>query len=82
MIGLTWLQSRLCPFFVIGTVGKLLALQTYAHVLWIFQSVLACDVCLTSNTLEVARVDLQTRFVGIHLHEDTTLWRIEAGAYL
>ncbi len=67
---------------MIGRVGILLALETDAHVLGVFEAVLADDVGISTDTLEVTTVNLYTRLVGEHLHEDTGLRRVEAGTYL
>ena len=46
------------------------------------------DTMLTGNlgigtyTLEITAVNLYTRLVGIHLHKDTSLRRVEASANL
>ena len=40
------------------------------------------DVQLVAHTLEVTAVDLYTRLVGEHLHEDTGLRAVKAGADL
>ena len=46
------------------------------------RTVLVLDIQLVSNTLEVAAVDLYTRLIGKHLHEDAGLGAIEACADL
>ena len=50
---LAGLQYGTCPLRMVGAVGILLALQTYADVLRILQTVLADDVGIFANTLEV-----------------------------
>lgn len=78
---LSRIQYGLYPLWLVGRVGILLALKTYADVLRI-RSVLVLDVQFVANTLEVSAVYLYTRLVGEHLHEDTGFRRIEAGADL
>jgi hypothetical protein len=50
---LTGLQHGTCPLGMVGAIGILLTLQTYADVLRILQTVLADDVGIFANTLEV-----------------------------
>lgn len=82
VIFLSRVQYRLYPIRMVGTVGVFLALQTYADVLRIFQTVLADDVGITTYTLEITGIYLYTRLVSIHLHEDACLGRIQACTYL
>ena len=79
---LTRVQNRLYPILVIGAVGIFLTLQTYTYVLGILDTMLADNVGISTNALEISGINLYTRFIGVHLHEDTCLGRIEAGTYL
>ena len=74
---LTRFQYGASPLGMVGAVGILLALQTNAYMLRIFQTVLADDVGILAYTLEVAAIYLNTWLVGEHLHEDTSLGRVE-----
>ena len=78
---LAWIQHGLYPVGLVGRIRILLALQADAHVLRI-GTMLVLDVQFVADTLEVTAVDLHTRLVGIHLHEDTGLGAVEAGADL
>ena len=73
VILLAGLQHGTCPLRMVGAVGILLALQTYTNVLRILDAVLADDVSILANTLEVARVNLYARLVGAHFHQDAGL---------
>ena len=76
------IQRGLYPLGLVGRVGILLALQTYAHVLRIYEILLVVDIHLVAYTLEVTAIDLHTWLVGEHLHKDACLRRVEAGTYL
>ena len=67
---------------MVGAVGILLALQTYTNVLRILDAVLADDVSILANTLEVARVNLYARLVGAHFHQDAGLGAPKGSANL
>ena len=82
VIFLIRIQGWLNPFGMIGRGGILLALETDAHVLGVFETVLADDRGIGTDTLEVTAVDLYTRLVGEHLHEDTRLGAVKAGSNL
>ena len=82
VIFLIGIQCGLYPLWVIRRVGILLALKANAYVLGVGDAVLAEDSGISTNTLEIAAVNLNTWLVGKHLHEDTSLGRIEAGTYL
>ena len=70
------------PFGMMRRVGVFLALETNADVLRILQTVLADDVGIAPNTLEVTAVDLDTRLIGINLEQDACLSAVEAGCHL
>ena len=48
----------------------------------ILQTVLADDVGILANALEITAVNLNARLVGEHLHEDTGLGTVQRGANL
>ena len=79
---LVGIQGRLNPVGMIGRVGIFLALETHTYVLGIFETMLADDVGIGTDTLEVSAINLYTGLVGKHLHEDARLRRVEAGANL
>ena len=74
---LAWIQHGASPLRMVGTVGILLALKTYADVLGILHTVLADDVGILANALEVTAVNLYARLIGEHLHEDTGLGAVK-----
>ena len=79
---LAWIQSWLNPLWVVGRIGILLALQAYAYVLRIGDATLAGNILIGTYALEVTAVNLNTRLVGKHLHEDTGLGAVKACANL
>ena len=62
------------PLGFIRRVGILLTFQTNAHVLGVGDTMLAGNIFVGTNALEVTAIDLYARLVGIHLHEDAGLW--------
>ena len=82
VVFLTRIQRGLYPIRMVGGVRILLALQTNTHVLGVDEAVLTCNLCVSTYTLEVAAINLNTRLVGEHFHKDTCLGRVEAGANL
>ena len=81
-IFLSRIQHGLYPIGMVGRVGILLTLETYADVLGIGDAAFTGDVLVGTYALEISTIYLYTRLVGEHFHEDTGLRRIEAGAYL
>ena len=81
VVFLSWLENRLCPFWLVRRVWILLAFEAYAYILWV-NTTLVSDFLFAVNTLEVASVALNTWLISEHFHEDTCLWRIERSADL
>ena len=80
VVFLARIQHGLYPILLVGAVGIFLTLQTNADVLGI-DATLVLDVRLVANALEVAAIDLNARFVGVHLHEDARCGTVETGTY-
>ena len=78
---LAWIENGLNPIWMIWRIGIFLALQAYAYVLRIGDATLAGDILISTYALEVSAINLYTRLVGKHLHQDTGLGAVEAGAY-
>ena len=81
VILLTRLEDSLNPVLLVWRIRELLALKTYAYILWVFTT-LVSDVWLVADALEVTSIALYTWLVSEHLHEDTSLWRVERSTNL
>ena len=80
VVFLARIQHGLYPVLLVGAVGILLTLQANTDVLGI-GATLVLDIWLVADALEVAAIDLNTRFVGVHLHEDACYGTVEACTY-
>ena len=70
---LTGVQDGLYPFWMVGRIGILLALEADTHVLGVGDAMLAGNILIGTDALEVTAIYLYARLVGKHLHEDACL---------
>ena len=81
VIPLTRIQNWLYPFRFIGRVWIFLALEANTDMLRV-GAMLVLNIQFVSNTLEITTVNLNSRLISVHLHQDSSFGTIQTGADL